>query len=451
MYRSGDLGRWRTDGVLEFGGRADDQVKVRGFRIEPGEIEAALVALDGVSQAAVVLREVAGEHRLVAYVVGGDVPSASDLRAALGAVLPDYMVPSAFMALDVLPLTTSGKLDRRALPAPEIVGVSVYEAPESATEALLCRLYGELTGAGRVSVIDNFFALGGHSLMAMRLVARLREELGVEVPLRAVFAEAGPRALARVVEGAATTDRASVVAGQGDLGDGRVVLSWGQERLWTLDRLSPGGGEYNMPFSLWLEGALDTDALGRALSSLIDRHGALRTVIDGVTGNPVGCVLEDVPDVLEVVDLTEMAAPQGEVRDRALVLAQTFAVRPFDLSADVSLRAQAIHLSGATHLLTLVAHHGACDGSSLAVLWSELAALYRAARMPGTSDLAPLPWQYADYAAWHRRWLEESLVLARDLDYWRDHLAGAPACLALPLDGARDADRSAGGLSGIFT
>ncbi|MBT3979310.1 MAG: amino acid adenylation domain-containing protein, partial [Rhodospirillaceae bacterium] len=199
MYRSGDLGRWRTDGVLEFGGRADDQVKVRGFRIEPGEIEASLMALDGVSQAAVVLCEVAGEQRLVAYVVGGDVPPASDLRAALGAVLPDYMVPSAFMVLEALPLTTSGKLDRRALPRPEITGVSEYVAPSTAEEILLCRLYGELTGADQVSVDDNFFALGGHSLLAMRLVVRLREELGVEVPLRAVFAEASPRALAQVI------------------------------------------------------------------------------------------------------------------------------------------------------------------------------------------------------------------------------------------------------------
>ncbi|MBT3399427.1 MAG: amino acid adenylation domain-containing protein, partial [Rhodospirillaceae bacterium] len=199
MYRSGDLGRWRTDGVLEFGGRADDQVKIRGFRIELGEIEASLMALDGVSQAAVVLCEVAGEQRLVAYVVGGDVPPASDLRAALGAVLPDYMVPSAFMVLEALPLTTSGKLDRRALPRPEITGVSEYVAPSTAEEILLCRLYGELTGADQVSVDDNFFALGGHSLLAMRLVVRLREELGVEVPLRAVFAEASPRALAQVI------------------------------------------------------------------------------------------------------------------------------------------------------------------------------------------------------------------------------------------------------------
>ncbi|MBT6676552.1 MAG: non-ribosomal peptide synthetase, partial [Rhodospirillaceae bacterium] len=438
--------RWRTDGVLEFGGRADDQVKVRGFRIEPGEIEASLMALDGVSQAAVVLREVADEQRLVAYVVGGDVPPASDLRAALGAVLPEYMVPSSFVVLEGLPLTTSGKLDRRALPAPEIVGVSAYEAPESATEALLCRLYGELTGAGRVSVTDNFFALGGHSLMAMRLVVRLREELGVEVPLRAVFAEASPRALARVVEGAATSERAGVVSGQGDLGGGRVVLSWGQERLWTLDRLSPGASEYNIPFSLWLEGALDTGALDQALRGLIMRHTALRTVIDGATGEPVGSVLEDAGNVLEVVDLTGTVPPQGEApdaaRDHALVLAQTFAVRPFDLSCEVSLRGQVITLGKDTYFLTLVAHHGACDGSSLAVLWSELAALYRSARTPGRSDLAPLPWQYADYAAWHRTWLEESVVLARDLDYWRDHLAGAPACLALPLDGGRDADRS---------
>ena len=210
MYRTGDLGRWRSDGVLEFGGRSDDQVKLRGFRIEPGEIEAALERLEGVGQAAVVVREIAGEARLVGYVTPqGETDSnthtadsttsvleASVLRAGLSAELPEYMVPSAFVVLGSFPLSPSGKLDRRGLPAPEITGVSEYEAPVTPDEALLCRLFGELTGAARVSVTESFFALGGHSLLVMRLVARVRAERGVELPLRSVFAHPSARALA---------------------------------------------------------------------------------------------------------------------------------------------------------------------------------------------------------------------------------------------------------------
>lgn len=197
------LGRWRADGVIEFGGRADDQVKLRGFRIEPGEIEAALVGISGVGQAAVVLREVGGEPRLVGYLVaeaGGSVPAASVLRSALLARLPDYMVPSAFVVLDALPLTGSGKLDRKGLPAPEVVGEGSHVAPETAAEALLCRLYGELTGAVRVSAEDSFFSLGGHSLLAMRLVGLVRREAGVEIGLRSVFEAPSPRALGRVMD-----------------------------------------------------------------------------------------------------------------------------------------------------------------------------------------------------------------------------------------------------------
>jgi thioesterase domain-containing protein/acyl carrier protein len=202
MYRSGDLARWRQDGVLDFLGRADDQVKIRGFRIEPGEIAAALSALEGVGQAAVIVRDIAGDKKLVAYLVpaaGCECPTATDLRAALALRLPDYMIPSAFMVLDQLPLTINGKLDRRALPLPQIEGEADYVAPATPHEALLCALFGELTGAARVSATDSFFALGGHSLTAMRLVARLRADAGLDLPLRAVFLNPTPQALAKAL------------------------------------------------------------------------------------------------------------------------------------------------------------------------------------------------------------------------------------------------------------
>jgi len=259
-------------------------VKLRGFRIEPGEIEAVLTRQAGVGQAAVVLREVAGELRLVGYVTpaqGAEAPDGAALREALGAVLPEYMVPSAFVALAALPLSPSGKLDRRALPAPEVLGGVGYEAPGTAEEALLCRLYGELTGAARVSVGDSFFALGGHSLLAMRLVARVRAERGVELPLRAVFAHPVVRDLARELTQAQSDRLGAVVPGSGeDAQTGTVVLSLGQERLWSLSELEGGASsQYNIPMGLRLRGAVEAGALRGALEEIVRRHAVLRTVI----------------------------------------------------------------------------------------------------------------------------------------------------------------------------
>jgi acyl-coenzyme A synthetase/AMP-(fatty) acid ligase len=202
MYRIGDLARWRPDGNLDFLGRADSQVKIRGFRIEPGEIEAALTAIDGIAQAVVIPREIAGETRLVAYMVaqpGATLPARAALRAALAARLPDYMLPAAFVGLDALPLTPNGKLDRRALPAPDIAGEAAYRAPRDAREALICRHFAELTGATEVGLDDNFFALGGHSLLAMRLLARLHQETGLGLPLRTLFQHPTPEVLAQAL------------------------------------------------------------------------------------------------------------------------------------------------------------------------------------------------------------------------------------------------------------
>ena len=326
MYRTGDLGRWRSDGVLEFGGRSDDQVKLRGFRIEPGEIEAALERLEGVGQAAVVVREIAGEARLVGYVTPRSkidsnthtadsttsVLEPSVLRAGLSAELPEYMVPSAFVVLGSFPLSPSGKLDRRGLPAPEITGVSEYEAPVTPDEALLCRLFGELTGAARVSVTESFFALGGHSLLVMRLVARVRAERGVELPLRSVFAHPSARALAVALSQAGSTRLGAVIAGSGFDDEGGAVLSLGQERLWSLSQLEAvPSGQYNIPMGLRLTGDLDVGALGAALECLVDRHAVLRTVIDAPDGIARGRVLPrgSFGSVLEAVSYTHLTLP----------------------------------------------------------------------------------------------------------------------------------------------
>ena len=462
MYRTGDLGRWRSDGVLEFGGRSDDQVKLRGFRIEPGEIEAALERLEGVGQAAVVVREIAGEARLVGYVTPqGDTESNTDvttdsttsvleasvLRAGLSAELPEYMVPSAFVVLGSFPLSPSGKLDRRGLPAPEITGVSEYEAPVTPDEALLCRLFGELTGAARVSVTESFFALGGHSLLVMRLVARVRAERGVELPLRSVFAHPSARALAVALSQAGSTRLGAVIAGSGFDDEGGAVLSLGQERLWSLSQLEAvPSGQYNIPIGLRLTGDLDVGALGAALECLVDRHAVLRTVIDAPDGIARGRVLPrgSFGSVLEEVDLRGSGGvPEREAEALSVLLA--FARRPFDLACDVRLRALLVHVGPQEALLGLVADHGSFDGSSFAVFGAELSALYDAARSEFAGDLgsalAPLEWQFGDWAAWQRGWLDAG-GLEAGLEYWEDHLSGAPHILELPTDYVRRADRA---------
>ena len=454
MYRTGDLGRWRSDGVLEFGGRSDDQVKLRGFRIEPGEIEAALERLEGVGQAAVVVREIAGEARLVGYVTPqgntdstASVLEPSVLRAGLSAELPEYMVPSAFVVLGSFPLSPSGKLDRRGLPAPEITGVSEYEAPVTPDEALLCRLFGELTGAARVSVTESFFALGGHSLLVMRLVARVRAERGVELPLRSVFAHPSARALAVALSQAGSTRLGAVIAGSGFDDEGGAVLSLGQERLWSLSQLEAvPSGQYNIPIGLRLTGDLDVGALGAALECLVDRHAVLRTVIDAPDGIARGRVLPrgSFGSVLEEVDLRGSGGvPEREAEALSVLLA--FARRPFDLACDVRLRALLVYVGPEEALLGLVADHGSFDGSSFAVFGAELSALYDAARSEFAGDLgsalAPLEWQFGDWAAWQRGWLDAG-GLEAGLEYWEDHLSGAPHILELPTDYVRRADRA---------
>jgi thioesterase domain-containing protein len=280
MYRSGDLGRWRPDGVLEFGGRADDQVKLRGFRIEPDAVEAALTRLDSVGQAAVVLRQIAGEARLIGYVTpaagaapGSAPPDPAALRAALAAHLPDYMVPAALVVLETLPLSPSGKLDRRALPDPELSGTADYEAPATPDEALLCRLFAELTGAARVSVTDSFFALGGHSLLAMRLVARLRAERGVELPLRALFAHPSPRGLA--------LDLATASAERMGYDPLLPLRSDGSER--PLFCIHPAGGSSTVFSSIVQHLPVDLPVYGLQAKALSDGeagHSSIRKMAD---------------------------------------------------------------------------------------------------------------------------------------------------------------------------
>ena len=376
MYRTGDLARWRSDGVLEFLGRADDQVKLRGFRIEPGEIEAALTQHPDVGQAAVIAREdQAGDKRLVAYVVAasGRVVDAAALRADLAQRLPDYMVPSAFVLLDRLPLTPNGKLDRRALPAPDFTGVSEPRAPRTPQEEILCGLFAEVLGLERVGPDDNFFALGGHSLLAMRLISRIRATLDVEVTIRALFEAPTVEALAKRLD----DGEAARPALHRRPRPAELPLSFAQRRLWFLDRLEGRSATYTIPFALRLTGALDQAALEAALGDLVERHESLRTIFPDTLGVPRQLILEAsaARPVLEVKSATE--AELGELVAAAAGLG-------FDLSSELLLRAQLFVLGESEHVLLLVLHHITGDGWSWGPLARDLGRAY-AARCRGSA------------------------------------------------------------------
>ncbi|HEX7242799.1 MAG TPA: amino acid adenylation domain-containing protein, partial [Longimicrobiaceae bacterium] len=433
VYRTGDRVRWLADGTLEFLGRADQQVKVRGFRVEPGEVEAVLEEHPAVRAAAVVAREDApGERRLVGYVVpDGAAPSAAELRAWLRERLPEHMVPSALVALDALPLTPSGKTDRRALPAPEGGAADgEHVAPRTPTEETLAGIWAAVLKTGRVGVHDDFAALGGHSLLATRVVSRAREALGTELPVRAMFEAPTVAALAERVEEAR---RAGAAARTPPLvpvpRDGSPLpLSFAQQRLWFIDRLEPGRAAYNMPYPLRVRGALELRALERALTAVVRRHEPLRTRFPVARGEPVQHVDPPRPVRLPVVDLTRPADAAREAELARLVADE--ARRPFDLAAGPVLRTTAVRLGPDDAALLFTLHHVVSDGWSLGVLVREVSALYAGgdeARLP------ELPVQYADYALWQREHLKGE-TLERQLAWWKARLAGAPTLLELPTD-----------------
>ncbi|HSU13619.1 non-ribosomal peptide synthetase, partial [Longimicrobium sp.] len=442
MYATGDRVRWTAEGEIDFIGRTDFQVKVRGFRIEPGEIETALLEHEGVRECAVLAREDAGEKRVVAYVVG-DVETDA-LRAHVRRILPDYMVPGAFVALNRLPLTPNGKLDRKALPAPEYAAdADRYVAPRTPVEEVLAEIWAEVLRLERVGVQESFFDLGGHSLLATRVVSRIREVFGVEVPLRALFEGPTVSELAgrveemrRAGEGAALPPLTPVPR------EAPLPLSFAQERLWFLHQMEPEGAGYNMPRSRRLRGSLDVSALERALGALTERHEALRTTFRPVEQGAVQVVHPAAPAHLPVLDLTGLA-PQAREQE-ARRLAQEDAERPFDLERGPLLRATLVRLADEEHVLLLCMHHIISDGWSMGVLFRELFTLYESA-----SPLPPLAVQYADFAVWQRGWLQGE-VLRRQLAWWRERLGGAPPVLELPTDRPRPAVASSRGASHGF-
>ncbi|HEU4327239.1 MAG TPA: amino acid adenylation domain-containing protein, partial [Roseiflexaceae bacterium] len=441
LYRTGDLARHRPDGSLEFAGRADQQIKVRGYRIELGEIEAALGAHPAIRLAAVLVREDgAGQKQLVAYVAPAlnQTPTAAALRAWLLEHLPEYMAPAAYVVLPDLPLTPNGKVNRRALPAPTADAYAhAAEAvpPRTPREEIICAIWAEALGQERVGVHDDFFALGGHSFLATHVVARIGAAFGIDLPLRTLFNEPTVARLALAIDSAgAQTPAAPPLVPADDGGD--APLSYAQERLWLLHQLAPDSAGYHISATVRLFGPLDHAALQRAFGMVAARHAVLRTTFHHSAGSLTQRVHAAHPLPLPLLDLS--AVPPAQ-REHELRLRAEAAVRsPFDLAAGPLLRLLLVRLAREEHVLVLVMHHIIADGRSMDILFAELAACYGPMLGGQQPTLPALPVQYADYAAWQRRWLRGETLEAH-LRYWTEQLGGAPPLLQLPTDRPRPA------------
>lgn len=490
LYRSGDLARYLVDGNIEFLGRVDDQIKLRGFRIEPGEIEAVLSSHPGVHQAAVLPIEVAlNDKRLAAFIAPlepGEPPAASELRRHVQERLPDYMTPAAFIFLEKLPLNASGKIDRRALAAIQEIDwgqrqSSVeYEAPTNPLEEKLSEVWSRLLGVPKVGINDNFFELGGHSLMATQLLSQIRQVFQVELPLRKIFEQPTVAGLAQQITllsaGQARPQIPPLVPVPRDLVTGLPLtpppLSFAQQRLWFLDQLEPDSPFYNLPEAVRLSGQLNVSALERALNEVINRHESLRTSfqVHPQHGQAVQCIAAPNTVQLQIVhadlralgcDLDEPAAYALRLQ-AAQELAQGEAQTPFKLTETPLLRARLLQIADEEFFFLLTMHHIVGDNWSSNVLVQEVAILYDAFDQSrpteqlagqeftqGLSPLPPLTLQYADFATWQRNWLQGE-TLANELGYWKTKLAGLPPLLELPTDRPRPAIQSFSGAYKTF-
>ncbi len=417
LYRTGDLANAGIDGAVEYIGRIDHQVKIRGFRIELGEIAAQLHQHPLVREAAVVDVDGPLGKQLVGYLVPKDsgVDPREALKAHLKAVLPDYMVPAHLVLLERLPLTTNGKLDRKALPTPE-VEQQAYVAPVGETEQQVAAIWADVLKVEQVGRDDNFFNLGGHSLLATQVMARVRSELQIDAPLRALFEAGGLAEFAALVE-QGHADTAPVLTPVDRTTS--LELSYAQQRQWFLWQLEPDGTAYNIPSVLHLRGALDLTRLRGAFTRLIDRHEPLRTTFRQEGDRAVQVIHASLPFEMKVDTATD-----------ARLWVETEAKRPFDLLQGPLLRVRLLQLAEDDHVLVLTLHHIVADGQSMPVLVDELVQFYQGVELP------PLAIQYADFAAWQRQWMEAG-EKARQLSYWTQQLGGELPVLELPLDRPR--------------
>jgi len=454
LYRTGDMARYLPDGNIEFVGRRDEQAKIRGYRVEPGEIETLLSVHPTVLDAAVIVRQDhARQNYLAAYLVtsNGEALKTGLLRSYLLEQLPPYMVPGIFVVLDQLPRTPSGKLDRRTLIDMEGEHTrlsSTYEAPRGPEEEILVGIWSQVLGVDKVGIHDNFFELGGHSLLATQMVSRMREAFQIEAPLSTLFDEPTISGLAQNIK----------IIQDEELGlqappiiplprDGDLVLAFAQQRLWFLDQLEPGNLFYNMPMAVRIEGSFDIAALQYSLNEIIRRHEVLRTTFVAVDGDPRQVITSELLIDMPLIDLSDMPTADAETKAQALASAETR--KPFDLSTGPMLRGLLVRFSQQDHLVVLVLHHIVADAWSVGVFMSELAILYDAFVRDEPSPLPDLPIQYADYAHWQRNWLQGE-VLDAQLDYWKHQLGGAPALLDLPTDRPRPAVQTSNGATHTF-
>ncbi|MFN6565572.1 MAG: amino acid adenylation domain-containing protein [Nostoc sp. ChiSLP01] len=442
IYKTGDLARWNFEGNLEYLGRIDEQIKLRGFRIELGEIESLLLQHSLVQEAVVILYETDNNPRLIAYITESkkSVNLEVEVKKYLKNCLPNYMIPSQIMVLDRLPLTANGKLDRRALPAPNTVATADFEILVTPTEELLASLWQGLLKIKSVGRSDNFFELGGHSLLATQLIARIRDSFGVELSVRKVFEQSVLSELACEIDKASASVALPPIAPQAE--NEPKTLSFAQSRLWFLAQLEGQGtsSTYNMPFALQLDGKLNVEALRQSLTYLLQRHTTLRTYFPALEGEPQVVVknIEDI-EVLEIADLQALdSQTQAQVVQQ---LANNHAQEPFNLNTDTLFRAKLLQLSQQKNILLINMHHIISDGWSMGVFKREWEQVYAAYTVGSTPSLSPLPIQYSDYAAWQRSWLQGETLSSQE-NYWKQKLSDAPRLLELPTDYPRPAQQS---------
>ena len=422
LYKTGDLARWLEDGNLEYLGRIDQQVKIRGFRIELGEIESALRDHPSVREAIVNPFGDRGEQRLCAYIVGAF--DATELRTHLSATLPDYMVPSAFVKLDRLPLTPSGKADRKNLPDPHLGAQAAYTAPRSDGEKILCNLFEEILGVEKVGIHDNFFALGGHSLLATRLINAAGKVFAAEIPLKTIFEQATPACFLEAIRSGSTAAAPPIKK----TGQREAPLSFAQSRLWFLDQFEGGSTAYNIPAAFRIQGNLDIDALEKSLGLLIRRHSGLRTIFREA---PSGEAFQ------HLKDFTDFSLPVEAIEgDSIREILSREAHHRFNLSSGPLYRFRLWEIGHQDYVFTANIHHIVFDGWSSGVFFGELSQCYAALSRGVEPELTATPVDYSDYAQWQRKWLAGER-LEEQTAYWKDQLEGIPELLSLPVDRPR--------------
>ncbi|ARU60334.1 non-ribosomal peptide synthetase [Tumebacillus avium] len=445
MYKTGDLGYFRPDGSVKFIGRADNQVKIRGMRVELGEIESALLRHENVKEAIVLLQETAGLKRLIGYVVPLDADHAlksEELRSMLKELLPEYMVPSYIMTLDAMPLNANGKTDRKAFPVPNISRQELgagYVAPQTELQAHLCSIFADVLGLDDVGAEDDFFELGGDSITATQVMSRLRASVNGNVNLKIVFEQPNAVQLAAAFEAQGWT---VAVAGQQQMviepvgRDQDLPLSFTQERLWFVQQMDAESAVYNEPYAYRLTGELDADALQTALTQVVQRHETLRTSFGLVGDLPVQRIAPDADLQLELIDLTDVPGEQREALLQAKLTEQSRV--PFSFEKAPLIRVVLFRVNVDEHVLFINLHHIITDGWSGVVFLEELGLAYEAALENGANPLGKLPFQYADFVVWQRKWLESGEIDAQ-LPFWKAELAGAQTLLQLPTDHPRPA------------